>query len=167
VELARRAEQARPEPACIIDRCQPVTTRGGALAPEHEAFLAHNRKVFLLVRSEDGTAVAYPMTGAWIDGALEFSTYRKSVKVRRIARDDRVCCVVTPWDWRDGGRVLLVWGHCQIRGGSGHRWDSSRMDAVAPAPIDVPPQIRANVAARTADGKRVTLRVEPIAAVFV
>jgi hypothetical protein len=134
---------------------------GGPVTDEHRQFLLDNPQVFLIVRRADGTPMGYPMVGRWENGALEFSTYRKSAKVRHVEADDRVCCVSVPRDRSAESRVLTVWGRGAIGEAGADRWRAAlqgRDDGAVG--IAVPESIRAKVADRLATSKRIVLRVE-------
>jgi hypothetical protein len=145
-----------------------VDPPGEPLTDTHRRFLAENTQVYLVVRRPDGAPMGYPMVGRWEDGGLEFSTYRKSAKVRHVERDDRVCCLVVPRDRAADGRVLAVWGRAAMADANRDRWQAALRgrdgDAVG---IDVPAQVRAKVAERLASQKRGVLRVSPERSAFV
>jgi hypothetical protein len=135
---------------------------GGPVTGEHYNFLALHSRTFLIVRGQDGAPIGYPMTGRLFDGALEFNTYRKSVKVTHLARDNRVCCVVIPRDRAADPRVLSVWGRAEPSEASREHW----LEATPSAGIDVPADIVSQVQDRLLSGKRVIYRVLPLTAAF-
>jgi Pyridoxamine 5'-phosphate oxidase len=140
---------------------------GEPVSDTHRQFLADHTQVYLVVRRPDGTPMGYPMVGRWQDGALEFSTYRKSAKVRAVERDDRVCCLVVPRDRSDDNRVLAVWGHAAMGDAGRQRWQEALNKRDGGAGIEVPAAIRAKVADRLSESKRGILRVDVERAAFV
>lgn len=152
------------------------TSTGTALVPPgvpvtdgHRRFLADHTQVYLVVRRLDGTPMGYPMVGRWEDGGMEFSTYRKSAKVRSLERDDRACCLVVPRDRAREPRVLAVWGRAAIGGAGRERWQAAleRDGEDADSALEVPAAVRAKVADRLATKKRVVVRVVPERAAFI
>jgi Pyridoxamine 5'-phosphate oxidase len=137
------------------------------MSDSHRQFLAEHTQVYLVVRRPDGTPMGYPMVGRWEDGALEFSTYRKSAKVRYVERDDRVCCLVVPRDHCAGDRVLAVWGRAAMGEASRERWQAAVNGPTGAVGIEVPAAVRAKVADRLGTSKRGILRVEVERAAFV
>jgi hypothetical protein len=146
-----------------------VTSPGEPLTDAHRSFLADNTQVYLVVRRADGAPMGYPMVGRWADGGLEFSTYRKSAKVRFIERDEKVCCLVVPRDRAQDRRVLAAWGPAAIADASRERWrraaEASGVDGSVG--IDVPEEVRRKVSSRLEAQKRVILRVDVDRAAFV
>jgi hypothetical protein len=140
---------------------------GEALTEGHRQFLADHAQVYLIVRRPDGTPMGYPMTGRWLHGGLEFSTYRKSAKVRYVERDERVCCLVVPRDRAKDDRVLAVWGGAAVNDASRQRWQESLDDREQKVNVEVPAAVRAKVADRLVTNKRVIIRVEVERAMFV
>jgi Pyridoxamine 5'-phosphate oxidase len=140
---------------------------GEALTEGHRQFLADHAQVYLIVRRPDGTPMGYPMTGRWLQGGLEFSTYRKSAKVRYVERDERVCCLVVPRDRAKHDRVLAVWGRAGVDDASRRRWQESLDDREQKVNVEVPAAVRAKVADRLSTNKRVIIRVEVERAMFV
>jgi Pyridoxamine 5'-phosphate oxidase len=143
-----------------------VPPPGDPLTSEHLEFLSRHSRVFLLVRDGD-RPVGYPMTGRLIDGALEFSTYRKSAKVRHIERDERVCCVTVPRDSPEDNRALVTWGGAAINEQSRANWLSVSGRERASTGIAVPPEVVKQVSDRIATNKRVVVRVELLSARFI
>jgi hypothetical protein len=140
---------------------------GEAVTDAHRQFLAEHTQVYLVVRRPDGTPMGYPMVGRWQDGALEFSTYRKSAKVRYVERDDRVCCLAVPRDSSEEDRVLAVWGRAAMGDAGRERWQAAANGPTGAVGIEVPASVRAKVADRLSTSKRGILRVEPERAAFV
>jgi PPOX class probable F420-dependent enzyme len=58
--------------------------------PEVEGWLERARSYWVTTVRGDGRPHAMPVWGAWIDGAVWFSTHPDSVKGRNIARDPRI-----------------------------------------------------------------------------
>jgi len=146
----------------------PDQPPGDPVNDVHREFLASHPQVFLVVRRPDDTPMGYPMVGRWADGALEFSTYRKSAKVRHVEADPRVCCLCVPRDSELEHRVLAAWGRGFIEMAGRDRWRAAiEGRETAPAGIAVPDSVRAKVADRLATSKRVVLRVELESAAFV
>jgi nitroimidazol reductase NimA-like FMN-containing flavoprotein (pyridoxamine 5'-phosphate oxidase superfamily) len=130
-------------------------------------FLSDNTRVYLIVGEADDRPMGYPMTGRWESDALEFSTYRKSAKVRHIERDPRVCCLVTSRDRTVDGRVLVVWGWARVGAAGQERWRAAlQAPDGGPRSIDVPETVRQKVASRLETSKRVIVRVEVETAMF-
>jgi hypothetical protein len=140
---------------------------GQRVTDAHRQFLADHSQVYLVVRRPDGTPMGYPMVGRWQDGALEFSTYRKSAKVRYVERDNRVCCLVVPRDPSEGDRVLAVWGRAAMGDAGRERWQAAATGATGAVGIEVPASVRTKVADRLSTSKRGILRVDVERAAFV
>jgi pyridoxamine 5'-phosphate oxidase-like protein len=141
---------------------------GEPLTGVHRRFLADHTQVYLVVRRPDGKPMGYPMVGRWENGGLEFSTYRKSAKVRHVEHDDRVCCLVVPRDRADDDRLLTVWGRAGMTDANRDRWRTAlRGREGGSAGINVPPEVRASVADRMASQKRGILRVDVERAAFM
>ncbi|MEE9285772.1 MAG: pyridoxamine 5'-phosphate oxidase family protein [Dehalococcoidia bacterium] len=68
---------------------------GAGVPQDVDDFLASHSRTFLLTLRPDGSPTAHPMTGLYNNGALSFSTYRKSAKTRNVQRDPRAACLVT------------------------------------------------------------------------
>jgi Pyridoxamine 5'-phosphate oxidase len=149
--------------------CAPTSERvpGDPLTSEALAFLEKHSTMFLLMHRLDGTPTGYPMVGRLHDGALEFSTYRKSAKVRRLERDGRVCVVVVPRDRAREPRVLAVWGRAETTTADPERWQRAAEAARSPSEIEVPASVRRKVSDRLASGKRTVVRVTLLTAQFL
>jgi hypothetical protein len=93
------------------------------------------------------------MTGIPRDGAIEFTTYRKSAKARYLAEDDRVCVVIVDDD--DPASGVALWGRSRLVDPAG--FIPARPDA---APIDVPDGVISTVRERLDSGKRLVFRIE-------
>ena len=143
-----------------------VPPPGDPITHQHLAFLGRHSRVFLLVRDGD-RPVGYPMTGRLINGALEFSTYRKSAKVRHIERDGRVCCVAVPRDPAEDDLALVTWGTAAINEQSGANWISVSDRERASSGMEVPPEVVKQVSDRIAANKRAVLRVQLLSARFI
>ncbi|MET0146969.1 MAG: pyridoxamine 5'-phosphate oxidase family protein [Ilumatobacteraceae bacterium] len=128
--------------------------------PDALAFLAANNQVFLFATLADGSPMGWPMVGRLNDGGMEFSTYRKSAKVRDVLRNDTASCLVVPREGDADGRTLMVTGAVSLRE------DHGGADAVKAAAgsgrsgIDVPKEIVESVRSRHDSGKRCILRIE-------
>ena len=109
----------------------------------------------------DGAPTCHPMVGLYHDGALYMTTYGKSAKVRNLAREPRVACVVVTADDapRFGGVVLR--GRAELLPpGTTMPWGGRGAAATARVPgADV--DLGRAVAAKLAEGKRVVVRVVP------
>ncbi len=142
-------------------------------APFDEAvdeFLRLHNRVLLLARRADGSPTGWPMTGIYADGILQFSTYRKSAKVRMIAADPRVCCLVTAREGLGERRVLEYVGTAAVD--TEVREMPSRAQApgatAAPTAIGtVPEEIGQRAQDRLASGKRCLIRVAPLRVGFL
>ena len=132
-----------------------------AIGPDEDAFLRESSRVFLLGTRSDGSPTGWPMVGLYPGGALEFSTYGTSQKVRDFARNPAAACVVAPVD---GERALVLRGTCSVVEGQ----HAPRTAATSP-PVDVPVAdgIAEGAQARMRSGKRVVLRFVPDGAKFV
>jgi hypothetical protein len=132
-----------------------------AIGPDEDAFLRGSSRVFLLGVRADGSPTGWPMVGLYPGGALEFSTYRTSQKVRDFDRDSAAACVVAP---ADGDRALVLRGTCAVVDGQ-----HAPTTGAASPPRDVPVAdgIAQGAQARMQSGKRVVLRFVPDGAKFV
>ena len=57
-------------------------------------FMEANTRTFMITLRKDGSPTAHPMA-SWFGPNLYLNTYGASVKAKNLARDDRICCVVT------------------------------------------------------------------------
>jgi hypothetical protein len=109
--------------------------------------------MFLFLRRPDNSVVGYPMTGIPRDGAIEFTTYRKTAKTRYLAEDNRVCVVIVDDD--DPASGVALWGRSRPV-------DPAGFIPASPdgAPIDVPDGVIDTVRERLDSGKRLVFRIE-------
>ena len=109
--------------------------------------------MFLFLTRPDDSVVGYPMTAIPRDGAIEFTTYRKSAKARYLAEDNRVCLVIVDDDNPASG--LALWGRSRLV-------DAAGFIPATPgaAPIDVPDRVIDTVRERLDSGKRLVFRIE-------
>jgi PPOX class probable F420-dependent enzyme len=131
-----------------------------SVSPEVDAFLATHTRTMLVTLRADGSPTVHPMLGLWNDGALWFNTYGKSVKVRNIERDPRVCCVVLGGDDNLVPPAVVLHGDAEVMppGTSMPRLGDA---APATAPAGVTGGIVRKVATRVATNKRILFRVSP------
>lgn len=131
------------------------------IGAEEDAFLRAHSRVFLLGVRADGSPTGWPMVGLYPGGALEFSTYGRSQKVRDFARNPAAACVVAP---AGGERALTLRGTCAMV--EGQHVPSTGTDS-APPDVSVADGIAEGARARMRAGKRVVLRFVPDSARFV
>jgi hypothetical protein len=122
------------------------------IGEEEDAFLREHSRVFLLGTRADGSPTGWPMVGLYPGGALEFSTYRRSRKVRDFTRNPAAACVVAP---ADDARALALWGTCAVVEG---QHEPTTGAATPPRDVPVADGIAAGARARMQSGKRVVLR---------
>jgi hypothetical protein len=145
--------------------------RAASIAPHEHlalAFFDAVRDVVLFCRDEAGKPIGYPMrTVACEPGALIYTTYRKSAKVRHLERDPRVCVLATRWDggvlrWQsvEGRARVIVPSHEEIDRvmGTPHRSGGRGTEP------RVPDGMGDFVKLRLREGKRVFVCVEDIVA---
>ena len=138
--------------------------RQSATPAEALAFLDDHPHVHLLARRADGYPTGYPMTARVRDGAVEFSTYRASAKVRNLLRDGVAGIVATD---EASGRVLVAEG--PVDQAEGSSWaDVADRGPSAPSRLAaaVPGDVTDKVGRRHREGKRIVLRVRIEAARF-
>ncbi len=130
------------------------------LPPDAEVFLASHTRTMLVTLRADGSPTIHPMLGMWSDGALWFNTYRKSVKVRNIERDPRVCCMVLSGTDELELPAVVIRGDAEIMPPG---TTMPRLGAGAPvtAPTGVTGGIVQKVATRIEENRRILLRVAP------
>jgi hypothetical protein len=107
---------------------------------------------FLLVRRPDGSPTGYPMTGFFRDGAVEFTTYRRSAKARYLLDDDRVCCVVPD---ESGAGGVALWGHAVPTDPAGFT-----VGGQVDGPMVVPDAVVDSVRQALDAGRRMVFRVD-------
>jgi PPOX class probable F420-dependent enzyme len=122
------------------------------IPPAAERFLRTHTRAFLVTRRPDGAPACHPMVGLWHDGALYMNTYRKSAKMRNIAHEPRVACVVLTADDDPAFAAVVLRGRAELVS------TLPRPDAPA-APVGE--DVVRRVQTRLADGKRVVVRVVP------
>jgi hypothetical protein len=130
------------------------------IGPDEEAFLRAHSRAFLLGLRSDGSPTGWPMVAFYSGDALEFSTYRRSQKVRDYERNPSAGCVIAP---SDSGRALVMQGRADAH-------DQQRSPTMG---SEVPADARAKVrASQEASGsvnnpKRLIVRFTPMNARFV
>ena len=132
-----------------------------AIGPDEDAFLQGSSRVFLLGTRTDGSPTGWPMVGLYPGGALEFSTYATSQKVKDFARSPAAACVVAPLD---DERALVLLGSCTPVAG---QHEPSTGGINPPSDVRVADGIAEGARARMQSGKRVVLRFAPESAAFV
>lgn len=137
------------------------TVEPGPIGPAEDAFLRAHSRTFLLATRADGSPTGWPMVGLYPGGALEFSTYGRSQKVRDLVRNPAACCVVAP---ADGDRALVLRGRAVVLAGQHEPTTGAHG-----APVDLPVAdgIAEGARARMRSGKRVVVRFTPDHAEFV
>jgi len=135
-----------------------VTGGGDASVDEALAFIAAHPHVYLLGRRADGFPTGYAMMSKVRDGAVEFSTYRASAKVRNLLRDGHAGILAVS---KVDDAVLSATGPVTLAD-SRHWLDADPSDGPTVTPDfrpSVPSDIGTKVAARHDDGRRCVLRV--------
>lgn len=127
--------------------------------PEAAEFLQQTTRTVLLGTRADGSPTGWPMTGLVTDDGLEFSTYRKSQKVRDFERSGAAGVVAHP----DTDRALVLVGAVEVRhdqhvpsGGAAQARPETRASGVADGAQQ-----------RMAEGRRIVLAFTPSAVRFV
>lgn len=133
------------------------------IAPEVEEFLRRNTRTFLLTIRPDGSPTGHPMIGLYRRGALYFSTYGKSAKVRNLSAHPRVCCVVTTPDDETDFRAAVVHGVADVLPPG----SSIPAEEGTTLPAEVPSDVSGRSQERLRQGKRVVVRVQPEDATFL
>jgi hypothetical protein len=101
-------------PAHVQDGGAPSPVGHGIVALE--TLVGRTRRSFLFCWDDDGHPVGYAMTVMRCrDGALWFSTYTKSAKVKHLRVDPRACCLIVdggiddaPMRWCSAGGTATV-----------------------------------------------------------
>jgi nitroimidazol reductase NimA-like FMN-containing flavoprotein (pyridoxamine 5'-phosphate oxidase superfamily) len=137
-----------------------TTDTDAVLGPDEDAFLRAHSRTFLLGVRADGSPTGWPMVGIYPGDALEFSTYRRSQKVRDFERNPNACCVVAPVE---SERALVLRGTAAVV--LGRQELPVRVDALPDVNVDTTTKDAAEAKLRS--GQRVVLRVEPGEARFV
>lgn len=121
-------------------------------------FIAEHPHVYLLARRGDGYPTGYAMTAKVKEGAVEFSTYRSSAKVKNLVRDG-VAGILAASEAVGDDRVVLVHGPVSVV--DENRLEQSEVARPGPDVTGrpVPREITDKVAARHQSGKRCVLRV--------
>jgi hypothetical protein len=143
---------------------------GAPIDAAADEFLRLHNRVLLLARRRDGSPTGWPMTGIYADGVLQFSTYRKSAKVRIIAADPRVGCLVTAREGVDDPRVLEYVGVAQIVADVREMPPRQQAQGSSSAPTgtgDVPADVAGRALESVRAGKRCLVRVTPVRVGFV
>jgi hypothetical protein len=117
------------------------------------SFVAGHPHVFLTATRADGYPTAYAMNAQVRDGAVQFSTYRASAKVRNIVRDGRAGLVVVD---DETGTTLSARGTAELVTGDEWLRDGGTRGGRAPT---APAEIVDKVAERHRSGKRVVLKL--------
>ena len=130
------------------------------LGPDEDAFLRAHSRTFLLAVRADGSPTGWPMVGIYPGDALEFSTYRRSQKVRDFERNANAGCVVAP---ADSDRALVLRGTAEIVFGR----EALPARIAAPVDSDVDSPTKQAAEAKLRSGKRIVVRVEPRETRFV
>jgi nitroimidazol reductase NimA-like FMN-containing flavoprotein (pyridoxamine 5'-phosphate oxidase superfamily) len=85
------------------------------LEPDIQNFIETHRRAFLVTVTSGRAPTVHPLTV--VDGdhlSLFFNTYRKSAKVRNLARESQVACVVASADAEDPFRAVEVRGTAEV-----------------------------------------------------
>jgi hypothetical protein len=82
--------------------------------PETIAFLRENIRTVMISHRKDGSPTGHPMSAFFGVNGLFFNTYAKSAKMRNIARDPRLCCLVTSFEPMDRREGVLIRGEARI-----------------------------------------------------
>jgi hypothetical protein len=131
------------------------------------AFIRGQPHVFLLGRRADGLPTGYAMMCKVRGGAVEFSTYRSSAKVRNLLRDG-VAGILAVSETPGDDRVVYAEGAVSVHDAS--EWHDAPGEGPSPARSTgrppVPQEIVETVAARHESGKRCVLRVTIASARF-
>jgi len=128
------------------------------IPPAADRFLREHTRTFLVTVRPDGAPTCHPMVAFYRNGALYLNTYRKSAKVRNIAHDARVACVVVTDDGDARFRGVVVKGRAEVLPpGTPFPQTESSSDR----PEGVGTDVVRLVQARLASGKRVLVRVVP------
>ena len=139
---------------------EPSAAASSGAPAEALAFLAAHSQAFLFTILADGSPMGWPMVGRLHDGAMEFSTYRKSAKVRALLQRARASCLVVPREGERDRRTLMVSGAVSIR--DGHDGvDAGPADiGTGGAGIAVPDEVIDTVKARHRSSTRCVVRIE-------
>jgi general stress protein 26 len=87
------------------------------LPPDVLDFVRNNPRTFLISRRKDGSPTGHPMLCLIGDGRIQFSTYRKSVKVQNFQRDPTAACLATTKHDDPAFNAALVRGQARVREG--------------------------------------------------
>ena len=138
------------------------TTAADALA-----FIAEYPHVFLLAYRPDGFPTGYAMMAQVNDGAVEFSTYRASAKVRYLL-EQGVAGILAVAETPGDPRVLYAEGRVALaeQNAAPRRQDTTDPARSGGFRFPVPTEITEKVAARHESGKRCTLRVVVDTAIY-
>ncbi len=127
------------------------------------AFIAANPHSFLLAQRGDGYPTAWAMMARVEGGAVEFSTYRASAKVR-ILLDAGVAGIVAAAEDPADPRVLVAGGPVELV--EARQWVGEASGATSGNPTgsgamsrQVPSSVSDKVRSRHDSGKRIVLRV--------
>jgi len=122
-----------------------------SLSEPDAAFLADRNLTFLFARRPDGSPAGWPMTSVLTGGALTFSTYAKSAKVRTSLAAGQATALVVRRAGDEIVRAVCVSGPVRL---------TQPGEQAGPGAIDVPAHVRDRVQSATAEGKRVVLALD-------
>ncbi len=137
-----------------------------AYSKEADDFLSTHTRSFVMNLRKDGSPTGHPLTAMYINGVLYYNTYRKSIKMRNIVRDNRVACLVTTDEGKEPFRSLTIRGRAvmiedpqealavyQARAGNAGAAGGQGRDSRATS--------NTLFQQRLQDGRRVLIRIEP------
>src|SRR5262245_5831591 len=94
---------------------------------EVETFLKANSRAFYVMTRKHGHPTVHPLSALYPKESLDFTTYRKSAKALKLARDSELACLVTTPDSDEAFRAVLIQGTdemmppgAEMPRGSGH-----------------------------------------------
>lgn len=118
-------------------------------------FLARNHRTFLFCRDDSGQPIGYAMRSiTFHHGALYFTTYTRSAKVRRLTADPGVACVVLQ---EDGSGWVSLQGRAEVY--RPDRDEIEKMLARSSPETKVSDEIIVKVHDRLRSGKRSFIRI--------
>src|SRR5581483_11453607 len=151
---ARTAARGQAAALCVrAGLLGQILSNEMTLAPDVEEFLRTHTRTMLVTLRSDGSPTVHPMVGLWGDDALWFNTYRKSVKVKNIERDPRVCCVVL------GGDDELVRPAVVIHGNAEVMPPGTLMPTITDGSVPRPSQVSDAIVRKVSDRVKTSTRI--------
>jgi hypothetical protein len=109
-----RPEWRDPSVTGSGDEAADDAPRWEEVDPATIRFLRENIRTVMITHRKDGSPTGHPMSAFFGVNGLFLNTYAKSAKMRNLARDPRLCCLVTSFEPAERRQAVLVRGNARL-----------------------------------------------------